>query len=57
MAKIDKRSLPSILRPAIVYGNTVLLGVFGDFHSTSEGKAMMNMKRATLSRLARSTTA
>lgn len=57
MAKIDKRSLPSILRPAIVNGNTTLLGVFGDFHSTSEGKAMMNMKRATLSRLARSTTA
>jgi hypothetical protein len=31
-----------------VNGNAILLGVFGEFYSTSEGNAMMNMKRATI---------
>jgi hypothetical protein len=53
MAKIDKRPLPAILRPVIVNGSSRLIGIFGDYHSTSEGRAMMEMKTAELARLAR----
>lgn len=53
MAKIDKRPLPLILRSVVVNGNKRLVGIFGDFHSTSEGKAMMQMRTADIARLAR----
>jgi hypothetical protein len=53
MAKLDRRPLPPTLRPAVVNGSTKLIGVFVSYHSTPEGKAMMEMKRADLTRLAR----
>jgi hypothetical protein len=46
MAKIDMRPLPSELRPAIVNGNTKLIGAFVNYETTTEGQAMLNMARA-----------
>lgn len=40
MAKFDRRRFPALLTPAIVNGNTKLMGVFGDFRSTVEGQTM-----------------
>ena len=40
MAKIDRRPFPALLGPAIVNGNSKLIGAFGDFTSTVEGQTM-----------------
>jgi len=53
IAKIDRRPLPPMLEPAIVNGSTRLIGVFVPYHETPEGKAMWEMKKADLARLAR----
>jgi hypothetical protein len=50
MAKIDRRSLPSDIRPAIVNENTKLIGAFVSYETTSEGRAVLEMARAHRSR-------
>lgn len=50
MAKLDKRPLPDDLSPAIVNGNTQIVGAFTDYLSTVEGKAMLDMAAAARAR-------
>jgi hypothetical protein len=50
MAKIDRRSLPIDVRPAIVNGNTKLIGAFVSYETTTEGRAVLDMARAHRSR-------
>jgi hypothetical protein len=52
LAKKIGGPLPAFLAPAIVNGNTKLLGVFVPFYETPEGKAMWKMKATDLARLA-----
>jgi hypothetical protein len=50
MAKIDRRSLPIDVRPAIVNGNTKLIGAFVSYETTTEERAVLDMARAHRSR-------
>lgn len=54
MAKIDRRPLPAGFQQLLVAnGRTKLNGPFVPYHATAEGRAMGEMKRADLARLAR----
>ncbi|MGC2411483.1 MAG: hypothetical protein WA459_02155 [Stellaceae bacterium] len=50
IAKLDGRPLPPMFRISSVNGSTKLNGPFIPFHSTPEGKAMVEMKKAELVR-------
>ena len=53
IAKLDRRLLPPIFRLVVVNGSTKLNGAYVSYRSTPEGKAMIEMKKAELARLAR----
>jgi hypothetical protein len=53
MAKIDRRPLPAGFQLIVANGRTKLNGPFVSYHATAEGRAMGEMKKDDLARLAR----
>jgi hypothetical protein len=53
IAKIDRRPLPAGFHLIVANGRTTLNGPFVPYHATAEGRAMAEMKKADLARLAR----
>jgi hypothetical protein len=56
IAKIDRRPLPAGFHLIVANGRTKLNGPFVPYHATTEGRAMAEMKKADLARLARRST-
>jgi hypothetical protein len=56
IAKIDRRPLPAGFHLIVPNGRMKLNGPFVPYYATAEGRAMAEMKKADLARLARRST-